>query len=293
MPCLCFVCRDGPIPRPLSPESMDTLEQAREYAATVTLNALRSRHQRGFDIIPASVNQGPINPPNYPPNYPPGLSQPLGYLTRYSLPLQDGGYPRRSSQGGGSSHERRRHSVDSLSNLANFASNPPTNSLSQVSQRLSNEFAMPQPTAVEAETVSPSSEEAQEIHIPSSNSDTPATQMERSGTSREEQVMVEVEGDQIQVAVVTDTRAAPPPQPRGESAYLGRIPSRRPRSCRQSNDSSSNLSHPHPQSLRGRSLARYQGKKQPIAYHLRDIAQLKLGNSILEILAIFTLFSIL
>ena len=247
---LTFFSRDSSLNRPISPESMDTLEQAREYAASVTLNALRSRHQRGF--VPGV--------PNDPPNYPSSFAQPLGYITRTSLPTHDsaGSSMRRLP---GSSRERRmRHSVESLSNLANFASNPPTNSLSQLSQNLTNEFALPRPAPVEADSHSPTNEQPQEIIIPSDDSsDTPSSQTDEPGPA--EPVMVEVEGENVQVAVVTDTRAAPLFQPRAESAYVGRIPSRRPRTQQTADSSGSHFptTLSHALSVRGRSVARYQG----------------------------------
>ncbi|XP_030844730.1 activating molecule in BECN1-regulated autophagy protein 1 [Strongylocentrotus purpuratus] len=217
---------DSSLNRPISPESMDTLEQAREYAASVTLNALRSRHQRGF------VPGVPIDPPNYPSSF----AQPLGYITRTSLPSHEGAGSSMRRLPGSSRERRMRHSVESLSNLANFASNPPTNSLSQLSQNLTNEFALPRPAPVEADSHSPTNEHPQEIIIPSDDSsDTPSSQTDEPGPA--EPVMVEVEGENVQVAVVTDTRAAPLFQPRAESAYVGRIPSRRPRT-QQSADSS-------------------------------------------------------
>nr|XP_054761849.1 activating molecule in BECN1-regulated autophagy protein 1-like [Lytechinus pictus] len=234
--------------RPMSPESMDTLEQAREYAASVTLNALRSRHQRGFV-------------PGDPPNYPSSFAQPLGYLTRTSLPAHEASTSRERRLTSLMQEQRTRHSVESLSNLANFASNPPTNSLSQLSQNLTNEFALPRPAPVEADSTSPVNEQPQEIVIPSDDSDTPPVSMEESREA--EPVMVEVEGENVQVAVVTDTRAGPSSiQPRAETAYVARIPSRRPRT--QPNAESSGSHFPtalsHAMSVRGRSVARYQAQ---------------------------------
>ncbi|XP_072172067.1 activating molecule in BECN1-regulated autophagy protein 1A-like [Diadema setosum] len=247
---------EDPSPRPISPESMDTLEQAREYAASVTLNALRSRHQRGFDIVSSTANPGPSATPSYPAEFaPPGLR----YSTRYSMSSQEGAHPGRSRTRGGS-REHRRHSVESLSNLANLVWSQPTNSVSQMSQNVGNEFALSRPPPVVAESTSPHNETPQEINIPSDDSD-PAR--EDSGSSgREDQAMVEVEGDVRVSVMVHRTGGASRSRARMYGTSDGPVSARQSQSSQGVEPSGTHLvtARSHAQSARGRSMARYQAQ---------------------------------